>query len=627
SSYSYFYSSSYSSIYNITINDNTITNGISLSSDSYIYNISISDNTVTNSPQNGISLSSDSYTHDVTITGNTVTDSIQNGISLSSDSYIYDATITDNKISNNKGTGILCSGDTYQYIDVTISSNAIHTNSQGTVIQGLKANITRNAIAYHNNEGILFYNAQYNLANYNDIYGNGWGMNVTGQATVNAENGYWGDPNGPYHDSVNPNGPGNGVNGNGVDLDFVPWANSLVSGVNIVLETAASAPQDLHATAGAGPITLTWNTPTSDGGSPITNYKIYRGITSGGEIYLTTIDNITTYTDTNVTNDQTYYYQVSAVNEIGEGLRSNEAYATPNVTLTQPIDISTIVCPMDGTNNVSYDSNITIIFPVPMNPTSVENAFTLVDNNGSLISGTFVWSTDGKTLTFVPDSPLKKGVTYTLTVTTDAMDTNGNYLTEDYVANFTVEVGSLEMGWWVWALIILGLVWGLIALRISRDDNDLGGTFFGTILTLISIAGIVAVLIGITGEAYFWILSVLFACGAGFFVNLYEGNELGMLFGTPVLIPTAIAGAYLYWGDPILSVAAVLISATIFGLYSIIMGMKKDNLTNSILGILLIIISIACGICVGIGYNVPVYIWLLSYMVIGGVGIIGGIRE
>src|SRR5207247_2593201 len=90
------------------------------------------------------------------------------------------------------------------------------------------------------------------------------------------------------------------------------------------------APQGLGATAGDATVTLTWSAPSSNGGSPITNYRIYRGTSSNGETLKATIGNVLTYTDTSVTNGVTYYYQVSAVNGAGEGPRSNEASATPS---------------------------------------------------------------------------------------------------------------------------------------------------------------------------------------------------------------------------------------------------------------------------------------------------------
>jgi hypothetical protein len=93
--------------------------------------------------------------------------------------------------------------------------------------------------------------------------------------------------------------------------------------------TVPGAPT-LSASAGNAVVHLTWTAP-SNGGSSITNYKVYRATTSGGETLLTTLGNITSYDDTAVTNGTTYYYKVSAVNGVGEGPQSNEVSATPQV--------------------------------------------------------------------------------------------------------------------------------------------------------------------------------------------------------------------------------------------------------------------------------------------------------
>src|SRR5205814_2304729 len=50
-----------------------------------------------------------------------------------------------------------------------------------------------------------------------------------------------------------------------------------------------SAPQNLAATGGNAQVTLTWQAPASDGGSPITNYKIYRYAAPIPETFLTTV--------------------------------------------------------------------------------------------------------------------------------------------------------------------------------------------------------------------------------------------------------------------------------------------------------------------------------------------------
>jgi fibronectin type 3 domain-containing protein len=92
--------------------------------------------------------------------------------------------------------------------------------------------------------------------------------------------------------------------------------------------TVPGAPAGLTATAGNNQVSLSWNAP-ANGGSAITGYKVFRSTTSGSETLLTTLGNVTSYTDPGLTVGTTYYYKVSAANVVGEGAQSGEASATP----------------------------------------------------------------------------------------------------------------------------------------------------------------------------------------------------------------------------------------------------------------------------------------------------------
>ena len=92
---------------------------------------------------------------------------------------------------------------------------------------------------------------------------------------------------------------------------------------------APSAPTSLTATAGNAVVQLSWTAPTSDGGSAITGYRVYRGISAGSEAPLQTIGVAAGYADMTAVNGTTYYYKVSALNSVGEGPLSNGASAMP----------------------------------------------------------------------------------------------------------------------------------------------------------------------------------------------------------------------------------------------------------------------------------------------------------
>ena len=77
-------------------------------------------------------------------------------------------------------------------------------------------------------------------------------------------------------------------------------------------------------------ISLTWQVPSSTGGSPIIKYNFYGGPTAGEEILLSSVPpNVSYYTNSYVVNGATYYYYVTAVNSVGESVPSNEVSAIP----------------------------------------------------------------------------------------------------------------------------------------------------------------------------------------------------------------------------------------------------------------------------------------------------------
>ncbi len=94
--------------------------------------------------------------------------------------------------------------------------------------------------------------------------------------------------------------------------------------------TAPGAPTLNSATAGSATVALAWSAPTSNGGSAITGYDVYVGTTSGAELSSTPIAVTgTSTTVSGLTNGTPYYFEVEAVNTIGNSGPSNQLAATP----------------------------------------------------------------------------------------------------------------------------------------------------------------------------------------------------------------------------------------------------------------------------------------------------------
>ena len=92
--------------------------------------------------------------------------------------------------------------------------------------------------------------------------------------------------------------------------------------------TVPGAPQNFHADPGHQAVDLTWNAPSSTGGSVITVYQVSRSEGEGWTSWVTA-DSNTEHVFTGLTNDTEYTFRVRAVNAAGPGAESS-ATATPN---------------------------------------------------------------------------------------------------------------------------------------------------------------------------------------------------------------------------------------------------------------------------------------------------------
>jgi predicted phage tail protein len=101
--------------------------------------------------------------------------------------------------------------------------------------------------------------------------------------------------------------------------------------------TAPGAPTGLTATAGNAQVSLSWTAPASDGGAKVTSYNVYEGTTATfKDAAPAAMATSTSMTVQNLANGTTYYFRVTAVNQVGEGSASGAAAAAPAAAITAP---------------------------------------------------------------------------------------------------------------------------------------------------------------------------------------------------------------------------------------------------------------------------------------------------
>jgi parallel beta-helix repeat protein len=214
-----------------------------------------------------------------------------------------------------------------------------------------------------------------------------------------------------------------------------------VSALNIVGEGARSAgysvttfdvpaiPMNLTLTPSDGQIHMEWQSPADDGGTPITNYTIYRGNSSGNEDYLITLGPVLNHTDISLTNGLTYYYKLSASNNVGEGLLSAEASAAPSATVISPSEPRNLAA-FPGYRNVTLSWD-----PPSNNGGSAVTNYTIY--RGTASGGETHLATIGNMLNYF-DPMLSDGQQYYYKVSASNIAGEGAMSSETSVTTFAV---------------------------------------------------------------------------------------------------------------------------------------------------------------------------------------------
>ena len=207
------------------------------------------------------------------------------------------------------------------HLDVNLKTNMIYVanGADGTisVINGTSNSVVNNVsmpvdptgVGVNPNTNLIY------VAGYRDnstYIIDGINNKITGKISVGHE---------PFGLAVNPN------------TNMIYVTNTGDNTVSVIDgSTIPSAPQNLAATAiSSSQINLSWALPSSNGGLPITGYKIVRS-TDGGTTWSTIVPNTgsesTTYSDTGLDKKTTYTYSIYAINGVGSSPPSNIVSAT-----------------------------------------------------------------------------------------------------------------------------------------------------------------------------------------------------------------------------------------------------------------------------------------------------------
>ena len=171
--------------------------------------------------------------------------------------------------------------------------------------------------------------------------------------------------------------------------------------------TNPSPPTALQAAANDGSVTLSWTASTTTGST----YTVLRGATSGSETSIATAITGTTYTNSGLTNNNTYYYVVVSNFSTCSSINSNEVSAkpTPACGATAPATI---------TGTATGSKQVTLTWGAVAGATS----YGIARSEGSCAGFTSITSVTGSppATTWIDTDPtLKDGTAYCYQVSTN----------------------------------------------------------------------------------------------------------------------------------------------------------------------------------------------------------------
>jgi FtsP/CotA-like multicopper oxidase with cupredoxin domain len=185
-----------------------------------------------------------------------------------------------------------------------------------------------------------------------------------------------------------------------------------------------TAPTGVTGASGNARIALSWTTPSSNGGAPITGYAIQRSLDSGTTwttISANTASNATTGIATGLTNGTSYVFRVAAINAAGTGPWSvQSAAAVPDVLPAAPT----------GVTGTAGAAQVTLYWTAPAaNGGSAITAYTIQQSTNNGTSWTTAVASTGSTAVTKVVTALTNGTAYLFRVAAINAGGTGAYST------------------------------------------------------------------------------------------------------------------------------------------------------------------------------------------------------
>jgi len=226
------------------------------------------------------------------------------------------------------------------------------------------------------------------------------------------------------------------------------------------------SPPGLAAQAQSNSVTLSWSAP--GGQTPLRVYRIYKGTDPNN---LSVVDSVMTpgYSDGNVVAGATYYYRVTAVDQLEfESVPSIQVSASP-----LPLPAVTSTVPNRNATNASPTVNPKITFNTPLLPDSVTTGAFVVytDLRGTISLDSVTYDATNIAVTLYPGANFLPGEKISILMKRKIVNTNGDLIAKPNVLSFVTATSNGNGVFSLTSSVSNGA--GLLADLVMADlDND-----------------------------------------------------------------------------------------------------------------------------------------------------------